>query len=293
MSYVERRTLSELLLQYSLEPELEDVYVEGITDVLSYSKILNNSNVKFIEIDSIDFTELYESNSVIKRNNRLKVIELSKQLSNHFEDKKIKPICIADCDYDYFENVVVWNAFLKYTDYTSLEMYFFNEPTIESFLINILHGFPLSASNIINSISPVLEDLFFIRLTLKSHINEGFDDINFVDIKKSITISKATGDLQFDPLAHLRKILNSNSMVHTFDQLKAAFLSLKETKACNPRIQIIGHDFIRLFFLLIDKLKNSIKLNQQTFERSLAISVCEQTFGEMSLILFLQKKYNT
>lgn len=130
MEFVEKRKLSEVLVLYTLEPDLKDLYVEGVTDKLCYEPVIDCQNLNIVEVDSIDFSELYDSNPQLKRNNRKKLIELSNQLNSAFGINLTNVCCIVDSDFDFFSKDVVWNCYLKYTDYTSLEMYFFNEKTM-------------------------------------------------------------------------------------------------------------------------------------------------------------------
>ena len=75
MEVAEKRKISELITLYYLEPKLRDIYIEGITDKLVIERFLKKnkiSDVKIIEIDSINFTELYDEFPEIKRNNKKK-----------------------------------------------------------------------------------------------------------------------------------------------------------------------------------------------------------------------------
>lgn len=293
MEYVEKRKLSEILVLYSLEPDLKDIYVEGITDKLCYSSVIECLGLSIIEIDSIDFSELYETSPYLKRNNRRKIIELSNQLSSSFGYSLINVSCIVDADFDFFAKDVVWNCYLKYTDYTSLEMYFFNENTLNELSSKILHDFPIPSRIVLQELSNVLVNLFFIRLSLINCLCvDEFSEVKITDIKNSISFNKKSGAINFEPENHIQKILNSNRLMHRRDEIIECYKTLKSNPLEDNRYQIRGHDFIYLLFLLIDKIKNNIKLSEAALERILPLCVCKETLKRERLILELNKKYS-
>ena len=68
-----KRKISEVLSLYEVEPELRDIYVEGITDKLIFDRFTNKYGIQDVEIkevDDLDFSELYSVFPDIKRNNK-------------------------------------------------------------------------------------------------------------------------------------------------------------------------------------------------------------------------------
>ena len=51
-----------------------------------------------------------------------------------------------------------------------MEMYLLNFNTIDNFFTKILHGFPISTTDVLTQITTPLIDLFFIRLALKNEL---------------------------------------------------------------------------------------------------------------------------
>ena len=292
MDYVVKKKLSEVILLYTLEPDLKDIYVEGITDKLCYSSAIDCQYLKIIEIDSIDFSELYDSLPELKRNNRRKLIELSKQFDSAFGLKLSNISCIVDTDFDFFSTDVVWNCYLKYTDYTSLEMYFFNENTLDKLFSKILHGFPITTARIIEELSKVLVELFFLRLSIRNCLGEEiYSHINIIDVKNSISIDRRNGIIIFEVEQHIHKILNTNGLLNRKCEVLEHFKILKSKSFPDNRFQIRGHDFIHLLFLLINKIKNSININEEILDRILLVCVCNETLKKERLITKLNNKY--
>ncbi|MDA3953770.1 MAG: hypothetical protein PF485_08990 [Bacteroidales bacterium] len=287
MSYYVKRKLSEVLFMYSVEPELKDVYVEGITDKLCFEEVLLDNEINFKEIDSIDFSELYTEDPSLKRNNRKKIVALSEKLSLSFHNNLKYVSCIADLDYDYFSDVVSWNYYLHYTDYASMELYLFNEPTLDHFFNNILHGFPFSSSIVIQSLSDALVNLFFVRLSIKRLFEDAGNEITFVELKRSIAIVKDTGEITFNPLDYIQKLLNSNNLNAKYQLVVDYFNQISSNRSIENRVQIRGHDFIYLFYILVDKVKNSTRINEDTLDRVLQVCICKET-----LMKKMQYKYS-
>jgi hypothetical protein len=292
MEYVERRKLSEVLSMYELEPSLKDLYVEGVTDQIFYNKVIECSDVEIKIIDSIDFSELYEENSDLKCNNKKKVIELSNKLSSEFGITLSHICCVIDSDYDFFCDSVLWNCYLRYTDYTSLEMYFFNDSTINHFITDVLRGFPISSKNIITELTHTLTEVFFIRLALITILKDQISEINFIDFKKTMSINKNTGSISFDASIHIHKILNSSNLLNLESEVILCFTKMKDNRFKDNRFQIRGHDFTHLLFLLINTIKNHIKLSEETLERVLPLCANKDILQNESLILRLKQKYS-
>ncbi len=292
MEFVEKRKLSELLTLYSLHPDRIDVYVEGITDKLVYERFLEKNKIddfKVLEVDSIDFSELYGQYPELKRNMKNKIVRLSEELEKRF-NKSLKHIsCIADKDSDYFFDKLISNNYLLYTDYSCIEMYLLNVKCLSIFFKNILHGFPIPASKVIREISRPLEEIFFIRLAL-SQKQELKNEAFVTDIKKSMLIDKVNGTIQFDANAHLLKILQNMQLGKKSSEYIKSIEELKIKKTNDVRNEARGHDFIRILFLYVDKVKNNISLTEQTLERSLFQCLDYSELNTNQLFIELKKK---
>ena len=98
-----RRKLDELVVRYQLEPSLNDVYVEGLTDKRIIQWFLDKSNldtknVAVYEIDTIDIPTDRLFALELNNGNRSRVIFLAFELQSLFEGSLPPVICIADKD---------------------------------------------------------------------------------------------------------------------------------------------------------------------------------------------------
>ena len=293
MEIEDKRRLSELIELYNLHPELRDVYVEGINDKLVFERFFEKNGIsdyKIIEIDDINFSELYDEFPEIKRNNKNKIIALSEQLSENFSEPLEKICCIADKDYDEFLDKILSNEYLLYTDFTCLEMYLFNIDCIRILYRNLLKGFPIAPSKSLKELGKVLKKIFLIRLAIKIR-GEIKDKKTITDLKKSAKPNKETGEINFDYKKHLVKILTNNRLGFRLDDYVKC-IEIERDKFCNDhRNHIRGHDFIHLLFIYIDKIQNNISLTEETLENCIYQYLDFSKLNYNNLFKTLQEKY--
>lgn len=248
-----KQPLNEIRVQYQLEPSLKDVYVEGATEVSIMRWFFDRKDKKDVHVYPIDIVEIpaeaYERTSLRAGSNHNKVIVLAEELSRDFDRKKIKVKCIADADYDRYLNRCRSNYILEYTDYTSIEMYFFNKPWLSKFVNIVLHGFTLSPAQLVRDLKNVLQRVFLIRLT-----NERLEwSMTWVDFRRYISWNG--GRIKFDEERFLRNYLTRNARKRDINQFKALMDHFAEQLHQDPRHNIRGHDFTYLFFLTVKRYK--------------------------------------
>jgi len=282
-----KQPLNEIRVQYQLEPSLKDVYVEGATDVSILRWFFDRKDKKDVHVYPIDIVEIpaeaYERTSLRAGSNHNKVIVLAEELSRDFDKKKIKVKCIADADYDRHLNKCRSNYVLEYTDYTSIEMYFFNKPFLSKFVNLALHGFSISQANLIRDFKKVLQRIFLIRLA-----NESLEwSMKWIDFKEYISWSG--GRIKLDEEQFLRNYLIRNGKIRALSEFKAVMRDFKEQLHQDPRHNIRGHDFTYLFFLVVKRYKGHRAgfKDLQTFEGSLCGCIeldfleCEELFKRL------------
>lgn len=271
-----RRTIKELITIYETEPELKDIYVEGITDKLVLERFLKKNeihNVSIKEINDIDFLEFFEENEEdeeneeIKQNNKKKLIALNDIINAKCTVSLDGISIIIDLDYDAITDNINKGKYILYTDYNSIESYLFNSSTIDNFYTTILRGFRISSHDTIKIIKPVLEEKFLIRLVLHQEVKPKRKHVT--NLKKSVKISKTSGEIIFCPINHLDKILanirKTSEQQFFLDLIRDYRLKLDTDYRKNVR----GHDFIEFLFIYIDAIQNNIGLSAKMLERSL------------------------
>ena len=161
-----RRYLDEVLARYKLEPSLKDVYVEGPQDSSFlrwfFSKIGRN-DIHVYQIQTVEIPESFFQNSTLqKESNHDQVVLLSEMLAECFSRIKIPVRCIVDADYDRHLKRCKQNYILLYTDFTSMQMYLFNESIVGKTRNIIVPSFPISAVSLLDQLVDVLKELFLI-----------------------------------------------------------------------------------------------------------------------------------
>ena len=251
-----RRKLDELVARYELEPSLHDVYVEGLTDKCIIQWFLQESNldtenVAVYEIDTIDIPTDRLFALGLNDSNRSRVIFLACQLQSLFEGSLPPVICIADKDFDnLIASSHIESELLLFTDYTSIEMYLFDSNIIEKFLRLALHKDDLEAVNILNNISPILEEMFLLRAANHS-LSYGMEWLSSASLRRCFK-RRTGGQIEFDSNDFVDKYLNKNNR----SSEKIAFLDkvkeLRNKNISEIRDKIRGHDFIELFCWYIE-----------------------------------------
>ncbi|MEG3958760.1 DUF4435 domain-containing protein [Microcoleus sp. herbarium2] len=251
-----RRKLDELVARYELEPSLHDVYVEGLTDKSIIQWFLDESNLDtkncaVYEIDTVDIPTDQLFALGLNDSNRSRVIFLAFQLQRLFETSLPHVVCIADRDFDdLIGSSSIESELLLFTDYTSIEMYLFDSNIIEKFLRLALHRDDLAAVNILENISPILEEMFLLRAANES-LSYGMEWLSLPSLKRCFNKRKR-GQIEFDSKDFVDKYLNKNNR----SSEKIAFLDkvkeLRNKNISEIRNKIRGHDFIELFCWYIE-----------------------------------------
>jgi glycerol-3-phosphate responsive antiterminator len=254
----ERRTLEELVTRYQLEPELRDIYVEGKTDKILLEWFLKQKGVEnfaVYEIDTVEIStqKLFEYG--LNDSNRSRAIALALEIQNQAELPHFT--CIADKDFDWlFGKNYTCNSLL-FSDYTSLEMYLFNEFILDKFFRLSLRLTKLEAKTVLNKLSQILEEVFLIRATNEALLlnMEWLQDFGgCCQIHKN--------EIRFDSGIFIQKYLNKNSKMSEKLLFITKLEELRTKKLKDRRYQIHGHDFIELLCLYIrpylrKEIKNS------------------------------------
>ena len=248
-----RQKLHEIKVMYSLEPSLRDIYVEGDNELYILKWFLNEKKISNVQVYPIDVIELddvlFERSNLSKHSNQNKVIVVAEELATCFDDRRLKVKCIADADYDRHLERSRRNYILEYTDYTSTEMYFFNEPFLTKFVDLVLHGFATSPADILCCWKNVLQRLFLIRLANES-LSWG---IKCGDFKSYLSWN--SGAVRFQEDRYLTNCLRSNGRGKEIETFKNVMADFEQTMDSDARHNIRGHDFTKLFHIAVKKQK--------------------------------------
>lgn len=287
-----KRLVSEIIFLYQLEPNIKDIYVEGITDKLILERFFKKYDINDVivkNVDDIEFSEIYDEYPEIRRNNKKKLIALCDELYKYFKESLNGIAIILDRDFDEIKDDLIDNCYIFYSDYNSLELYLFDDNVVNIFYNNYLNGFPYTGKDTLCFISPVLIEKFLIRLILD--INGPFPKEKITDLSKSIAVNKGTGEIKFDAKSHLYKILNNIGKTSEKDFFLDQIEEFRKILSTEERKNIRGHDFIHLLFIFIDKIKNNIKLSEEAFEKCIFQCIDYSVLRKETLFSTLEQKY--
>ena len=287
-----KRKINEVIALYDLEPHIKDIYVEGATDKKVINNFLKNNDIDEVNVitaEDIDFTEIYDEQPNIKRNNKNKLIALSNILKEKLELDHNGITVVIDRDFDDIKNALTTNTYISYTDYNSMELYLYNEDTIDKYYNNVLTNFPLTGKESIELMTPILTDKFLIRLVLK--LNSSYKKENIISLSKSITITKDKKRINFNLDNHLFKILNNIGETRKLEEYIKQINDLREKLSNEKKINIRGHDFTHLLYTIIKRIKNRINLGEDIFEKTIFLCIDYNKLSNEPLFLNLRKKY--
>lgn len=264
MCLFEKRTVEEIISICKLEPSTKNIYVEGISDKLVIDNFLKKQKINDIsvfDIDCIDFSEVFAKISpsdlnVLKDSNKEKVAFLALKVEKEAENCHF--LGIIDRDLDFVNDHIKSGKYISYTDYNSMEMYLFSRDYIAALLKNTFR----ITSNVdfykfINSIGHVCRTLFYIRAYLESFNG------SMVDIKKDFSYDKKCNICQFNIKSYIKKIVQVNKTINSADNLYKEIIEKVNTPIDDIRLEIKGHDYIKVLYLSICKHK---KVNMNEIE---------------------------
>jgi hypothetical protein len=251
-----RATINEILIKYKLEPTLpKTIYVEGSSDKSFIELFLKRCNIKNIAVFEIQMVEI-EAEMVFEKglndNNRDRIILLSILVSQGV-------IGIIDSDFDFIEKPNYTKpSHLLSTDYSAMELYGFNEETLEKIFLCHTSKKPKLYQEFLNMLGSILVEIFLIRFA-KKKIEAS---LTHKDFNKNLSLKSKI--ITFDRDAYLKKYVdNRQPKIEEFNSF------IEEQKKSLPddiRKIIHGHDFVELLkFYLEIKQKDAKDIFEKSF----------------------------
>jgi hypothetical protein len=256
-----RKEIDELVSLYSLEPELNDVYVEGVNDKGFIEWFLAEKGEKRIEVYCIDGIsippEVLAKHDLGAGGNRSRVIALSEELAERLPSNS-RILCIADRDNEDFVSCGKENRYLGFTDYTSIELYLLQRKTLRKLFLLVLGGMPVSAGDLLREITDILSEVFLIRLTnfVLGWNMEWVPFIKYTNVVNGITFAE---DRFIN--AYLKKNKKWERRKEFEEKRKELRLELDE----DPRSRVRGHDLMELMHKVVKRAKPRCKFADVAF----------------------------
>ena len=240
---VPRRTLGEIITRYQLEPDLRDLFVEGFRDQDIYRWYLKKCGYRKIsvfQIDTVEVTRETLDSYGLDNGHRGRVIALASELDTRFEGVLQFVRCIADSDFDFILGFHNSAQHLLYTDYTSVDLYTFEENLLKKVLCLGFSHSEAQVESLMESMIPILIELFIIKAA-NERLGWGMTLPNFT---KCCEIQGSR--IKFDRDEFVNRCLNSNARPRdhrTFDNVCA---ELEAVQLRDPRKGIHGEDYFEL-----------------------------------------------
>ena len=287
MEHALRRRIEELLTLYDLEPTLRDLYVEGPHDKRVFDWFLGITGcrqVTIFDIDTVDIGSKILERLKLKSGNRGLVIALAILLEQSLEGDVKYVRCIADSDFDFVLGFKHNSEYLLYTDYTSLDLYFFDLPAIEKYLKLGVKRMPRSGKDIYANFSNVLREIFFIRAA-----NEKLGwHLKWLSFKRYLRLDQNL--VRFDGQKFIHNYLTNNGRGTDISKFERTVGQLRGVRVQNVRCCIGGHDIFELLGWYVSKItkKSSSRFRDPLVVQSMlccAVDVSslqkEQLFGQL------------
>ena len=161
-----RRRICELVTRYELEPNLRDLFVEGSRDQSVYNWYFRQSgcrNVGVFPVASIDVTPETLNAHGLGSGNRARLTAVALELDRQFTSVLQFVRCVADSDFDFILRSQTLASHLLYTDYTSMDLYAYEEEVLRKVLCLGFAAPETEIEPLLVSMTRVLRQLFIIR----------------------------------------------------------------------------------------------------------------------------------
>jgi hypothetical protein len=248
MSAVIRRTIDELLARYELEPELEDIFVEGSFDKELLDSVMPSDTTKAVyEIDTVDISfELVRKHSLTE-GRKQRVIALARELAQLKGERSY--VCLVDKDLDHWFGKLEATERLHWTKYCSIELHFFSPKLLEDLLIRTCKARIGDFDLFYRTVTSALSTLYAMRLADKQL---GFR-LRWLPIEGSL--SRDGEGVSFSLETCVDRLLQANGKSQKKCQFNASITHYLKELSGDCRDHIRGHDFVNMLVWAILRYK--------------------------------------
>lgn len=250
MNDIPRRTIPDLAARYALEPALRDVFVEGEFDQEVISRTLKEAKHPdriVYEIDSIEVPDELVLRHGLTTGNKQRVIVLARELSG-------LPIlcafrCLVDRDMDHWFGPLETTSRLVWTDYCSLELYFFTDETIRDILVTTARCRVTRWQDFRDSMTNALRTMYLLRLA-----NRELDwKLQWLSVDRCLSLK--SGRVSLDLQEYIRRILLQNGRGKQKAEFDASVDRWLAKINGDDRLAVHGHDLVEMLAWAILKYR--------------------------------------
>lgn len=245
-----RPTIEELISRYTLEPTLDDVFVEGAFDknILDVrARMQADRRITVYEIDSVDVPPEVLAKHGLTDGNKQRVIALGHELALETGDCRYR--CIVDKDLDEWLDRIRNVDRLSYTEYCDVEGYYLASPAFKHLVVIVAKA---KVSNWEIFLSSLLKALnFFYSVRLCAAKREWI--IDGVELRKSISVKGSEVLVEKD--SYVLKVLNKNKLAKEVVAFTAEVVREQDALSDRPYHAVRGHDLVEVVAKCILDLK--------------------------------------
>ena len=242
-SEIPKRIMSEMVAQYTLEPQLRDVYVEGEFDRDLYRLVLRERRLTDFDVVSIGDVELDPAVLLaygLTDGKRQRVEALALELEKELKGGQCAVACVVDADLDHHLPEVRNCEFLLRTDYSTADVYLFDRALIDQILNTLVPAAKRvgRADSLVAMLEQTLPQLFAIRLVIRRFAS----GTAWIDAGKKAQ----KGRLEIDRF--VEKLITKGAIKNRDEFKKAIAEQLVGLRGLDLRRIIHGDDFVSLFW---------------------------------------------
>lgn len=242
-------TIEELQARYHLEPELRDVFVEGMFDreVLTHHLRASDTGHTFYEIETVDVPASVLEVHGLTSGNKQRAIALSNELTSVPVGARV--YCLVDRDLDHWFGKLESSARLRWTAFCSMESHFLNAETIRDVVVTTSRAKIANFDAFITSLLSVLRQLYALRLADR----ELGLNLKWIAYRKYLSTNSSA--IAFNLQGYTQAVLNASSATKRRNDFQEAIDSWRQKFDCDIRLTCRGHDYTELLACAVSEFK--------------------------------------
>jgi hypothetical protein len=241
MTELARRTIGELKARYDLEPSLRDVFVEGRFDQDILSNCLRGAEHHgrmIYDIDSVEVPTKLLTEHKLTDGNKQRVIALARELEQLPSECQYR--CLVDRDLDHWLGPLETTARLVWTEYCSMELYFFMSELLRDIVITTAKSKINNWQEYLDSLVSTLRQMYALRLA----DSELSWSIEWLTVGRCLSSKESR--IVFDNANYTDRLLKKNGKIKEKQKFLSAVDCWLDKLSGDPRTYIRGHDLIDL-----------------------------------------------
>lgn len=278
MSTVPRWTLSDLRARYELEPTLRDYFVEGgfDKDVLTRCARKHSPDIVIYEIDGVDVPAAVLAQHGFTEGNKQRVITAAIELA------PLPPACkcrfIVDRDLDHWFGELLRVPRLIWTEFCSIELYFFERHTLIGLLVETAKARIPDWDPYQDTLIALLTEFYAFRLADR----ELGWSLTWVNPERCMNWTR--GRIEFDSGDYIKRLLLANGRAKDKARFHEICQAWRERIRGDPRLCVRGRDLTELLAWTVRKANGVGGLSSSdTFQRLFVLAA--PTIGGLAELL--------